>query len=73
MQARNIQRPAYARTAWSRDRIEYRMLVTVSFFLCLAVAAMARITGQASGEGGHSIIAQAKANAHAAIGYAFHG
>ncbi len=59
--------------AWSRDRIEYRFLVTLSFFLCLAAALIGRLSGSKSGEPGRSIFAQAKADAHAAIGYAFHG
>jgi hypothetical protein len=64
---------ASTRNSWSRDRIEYRVLVALSFFICLAVALAGRIAGSEGGEHGQSIFAQAKANAHAAIGYAFHG
>ncbi len=64
---------APSRSAWSRDRIEYRFLVTLSFFLCLAAALVGRLSGGDSSERGRSIFAQAKADAHAAIGYAFHG
>jgi hypothetical protein len=73
MQTSSSQKHASLRSTGSWDRFEYRFLVTLSFFLCLAVAVIARISGHASGEGGQSIFAQAKANAHAAIGYAFHG
>ena len=73
MQMSSSQKPASLRSAWSWDRIEYRFLVTVSFFLCLAVAAAARMAGHEASDRGQSIFAQAKASAHAAIGSAFHG
>jgi hypothetical protein len=73
MHTSNSQKQASLRSPWSWDRLEYRLLVTVSFFLCLAVAAASRIAGHDASERGQSIFAQAKASAHAAIGYAFHG
>ena len=60
------------RGAWSRDRIEYRALVAVSFVICLAMAAAGRLFARRP-ETGLSIFAQARSDAHAAIGYAFHG
>jgi hypothetical protein len=60
-----------ARSTRSRDRIEYRALVALSFLPCLAMAMASRFSGH-DGDG-QSIFAQARAAAHAAIGYAFQG
>ncbi len=59
------------RSGRSRDRIEYRALVALSYLPCLAVALASRLSGNDGG--GQSVFAQARAAAHAAIGYAFQG
>lgn len=54
-----------------RDRLEYRLLVAVSFLPCLAVAAGKRVTApQSQHLAGESVFAEALSSARAAAGYA---
>jgi hypothetical protein len=71
MHMNSTHRFGSARSTRSRDRIEYRALVALSYLPCLAVAMGSRLTG--GDGGGQSVFAQARAAAHAAIGYAFQG
>lgn len=61
-----------------RDRAEYRLLVMLAFSLCLGLALARRIHAALRGAGnirpaGESVFAEARASAHAAVGYAFMG
>lgn len=54
------------------DRIQYRLLVAVSFLLCLVVALAGRVFGAGRGRvTGQSVFQEAKSAAYAAAGYAF--
>lgn len=68
------RRASLPRAANARDRLEYRLLVALSFVLCLGVAAVRRLLSggrAAEGSGRQSVIAEARSAAHAAVGYAF--
>ena len=59
------------RARHTRDRLEYRLLVAVSFLPCLAVAAGRRMAGPRSMHlAGESVFAEALSSARAAAGYA---
>lgn len=77
MTDKQMMRRHSGRPAWSRDRVEYRLVVALAFILCLGLAAGKRILGlghaprpndRARGE---SMFAEARSSAHAAVGYAF--
>jgi hypothetical protein len=56
------------------ETIEFRFIVAVSFAVCLIGFAARRISGRApKGSSYMSCITEARAAAHAAAGYAFHG
>ncbi len=56
------------------ERVEMRLVFLISYPLCLAAAMAGRITrifDRAGARPAHSIFAEARSSAHAAIGYAF--
>lgn len=56
------------------ETIEFRFIVAISFAVCLIGFAFRRISGRApKGSSYMSCITEARAAAHAAAGYAFHG
>ncbi len=56
------------------ETIEFRVIVAISFAVCLLGFAARRISGRApKGASYMSCITEARAAAHAAAGYAFHG
>jgi hypothetical protein len=56
------------------ETIEFRFIVAVSFAVCLIGFAFRRISGRApKGASYMSCVTEARAAAHAAAGYAFHG
>ncbi|MCU0831656.1 MAG: hypothetical protein MUC58_09115 [Rhizobiaceae bacterium] len=62
-----LRKPSFA------ERLEFRLLVTVSFAVCVVGFAVRRITGRApKGSSYWSCITDARAAAYAAAGYAFH-
>ncbi|GGB33859.1 hypothetical protein GCM10011316_02430 [Roseibium aquae] len=58
-----------------RDRLEYRLLVAITFVLCLvmvsATRSIAALKGKPVSETGQSLVAEAWSAAHAIAGYAF--
>jgi hypothetical protein len=55
------------------ERLEFRLLVAVSFAVCLLGFAVRRISGRApKGSSYWSCVTEARAAAYAAAGYAFH-
>lgn len=56
------------------ERLEFRLLVALSFTVCLAGFAVRRISGRApKGSSYWSCVTDARSAAYAAVGYAFHG
>lgn len=56
------------------ERAEMRVVFLISYPLCLAAAVTGRVTRvfhRRAGRPEHSIFAEARSSAHAAIGYAF--
>jgi hypothetical protein len=55
------------------ERLEFRLLVAVSFAVCLLGFAVRRLTGRApKGSSYWSCVTEARSAAYAAAGYAFH-
>jgi|JI8StandDraft_2_1071088.scaffolds.fasta_scaffold256726_2 hypothetical protein len=55
------------------ERIEFRLLVAVSFAVCLMGAVARRLTGRApKGQSYWTCVTDARSAAYAAAGYAFH-
>ncbi|MBO6757564.1 MAG: hypothetical protein JJ902_14625 [Roseibium sp.] len=58
-----------------RDRVEYRLLVALSFVICLAMVTVRRMAsvlrGRPRSETGQGVVAEAWSAAHATAGYAF--
>lgn len=56
------------------ERLEFRLLVALSFAVCLAGFAVRRLSGRApKGSSYWSCVTEARSAAYAAVGYAFHG
>lgn len=68
-----VNRRIAVRRGHMRDMLEYRALVALSLPLCLVAAIAGRLAGRRPDHSGQSVFAQARSDAHAAIGYAFHG
>jgi hypothetical protein len=65
---------ARLRKAGFGERLQFRLLVALSFAVCLFGFALRRIAGRApKGASYWSCVEDARSAAYAAVGYAFHG
>ena len=69
-----IHSRGHGRTRSWRDRIEYRILVSIMFVLCIIALSLGRLVRAVQGRSSErqgSLLADARSAAFAAVGYAF--